>query len=1046
MHTKRLLCVAALAALALAAGLWVPGPQAPAAVQAADPTGPQQQGPYLDSMVFTAVAEPADAVAALQADELDLYAYSVRDKDLFQVVSNDPDLSYTTAFGSYNELTFNPAGPEFNDGRLNPFSNAAIRAEMNRLIDRDYIVQEIMGGLGIPKYTSLNAHYPDYDRYRTTAEAIEAEYAYNFSQAQAAIAAEMEAMGAYLQGGIWHYDGAPVTVIFLIRTEDERRQMGDYAAGQLEAAGFSVDHHYCTVYECSPLWNQSDPAAGLWNIYTGGWITTAISRDDATNFGYFYTPLGSGSPLWQSYHPTPEFQAVADALWTNDFSSMAERDALFEQALWMAMDDAGAAPPEGAGSLRVWLEDRTSFAPQRAEVIAPADLAGGVARAEVFPYEARFDGEEGGSMRIAQPGVLIEPWNAIAGSNWVYDAFPLRATQDYGLISDPATGLYNAQHVESAACVVKEGFVVNKTLDWIDLSFAPVVEVPSGAWADWDAATQTFITAADMPTPTLEANAKCTVTYPADLFDTVTWHDGSPLDAADFVMRMIMAFDVGKEESPIYNESLAPQVEAFLSHFRGVVIESTDPLVITTYDDLTYLDAEWMVIPWWPNHWQGPGSWHALAPAIRAEAAGQLAFSTGKANLLGVPWTDMISGGSLGILEGWMDQSAAEGYIPYLPTLGAYVTGAEADARWAALQAWHGEYGHFWVGTGPFYLAWANRDTPALVLGRFTGGGQPELVIDHESGAPGSYFNVTGTGFPAGRSALVSVNNTLLGSVAVDGTGQLAFTLDTGQAGLGEYLVRAGVDWMPGVPFALSSGQPEWPREGDFPVVVVPSGLIKSSVYLPIALRSFSPGLLYSDNFSDPESGWWTLDDSWATFRYVDGEYEMKFYSGGSGASSWAPTAPLPGGFSIEADVRMMSLTYARYGLMMYTSGDTAYYYVVDPLSPYYQVQFWDGDEWQELAYGTSGAIHIGTGTNHLKMAWTGSHLLLYANDQYLATVATNAYDDAWQGVFLWSNAYPVAARFDNFAVRDLPGGGLSVEPAPAEARFLRVDVLPPTR
>jgi len=68
-----------------------------------------------------------------------------------------------------------------------------------------------------------------------------------------------------------------------------------------------VDFQYKTRSEASPIWNQSDPNEGLWNWYTGGWITTAISRDDATNFGYFYTNLGSGSPLWQNYKPSDAF-------------------------------------------------------------------------------------------------------------------------------------------------------------------------------------------------------------------------------------------------------------------------------------------------------------------------------------------------------------------------------------------------------------------------------------------------------------------------------------------------------------------------------------------------------------------------------------------------------------------------------------------------------------------------------------------------------------------------------------------------------------------
>jgi len=886
MLTKRVLAVTALAALLIAIGMWAPGPHPPSAVQAAESPRPERQGAWLDSIVLTELNDAAQAVAALQADEIDLYAYSVGSSALWQTVLEDPNLGYTESFGSYNELTFNPAGPEFSDGRLNPFSNAAIRAAMNRLVDRDYMIQSISGGLGAPKYTSLNSAFPDYARYLDTVQAIEAAYAYDLAQAEAEIGAEMVAMGAYLQGGTWHHDGSPVTVIFVIRVEDVRRAYGDYVSDQLEEVGFTVDRQYKTRSQASPIWNQSDPWEGQWHIYTGGWITTAVSRDDATNFGYFYTPLGSGSPLWQNYDPTPEFLDVAERLWTNDFSSMAERDALFEQALPMAMDDAGDAPPEGAGSVRVWLVDAHSFAPQRADVIVAADLAGGVAGAQMFPYVARFEGVEGGEMRIAQPGLLMAPWNPIAGSNWIYDVFPIRATQDYGVLTDPNTGLYWPQRIESAACVVKEGLPVGKTLDWITLSTAPAIAVPEDAWADWDAASQTFIEAGDMTTPTLEANTKCTVTYPAGLFDTVTWHDGSPLDLSDFIMGMIMAFDVGKPESPIYDEALAPQVDAFLSHFRGVQIESLDPLVITTYDDLVWLDAEWMVNPWWPNYRQGPGAWHNLAPAIRAEANGQLAFSTDKAGQLGVPWTDFLSGDSLGIMEGWMDQSAAEHYIPYVPTMGSYVTQAEADARWTNLQTWYAARDHFWLGTGPFFLQQVSYDPKSLTLAHFdafvdaagrwdafAAAEPPEMIINHSSGAPGSYFNIAGSGFPPGETAIVVVNDTMLGEVAVDGIGGVAFTLGTEQADPGEYHVRVSVNPAAGVAFVLDEAQPVQPREGELPLIEVPDGLIKKYLYLPMVQRNYNPLEVLYDDFNNPafngfyDTGKWQF---WGDGDYFD--------------------------------------------------------------------------------------------------------------------------------------------------------------------------------
>ena len=104
-------------------------------------------------------------------------------------------------------------------------------------------------------------------------------------------------------------------------------------ANQLETIGFTVDREYKTRSEASPIWVQSDPAEGKFHIYTGGWITTAISRDDGSNFSFFYTPRDYPIPLWQAYTPTEEFDAVALKLRNNDFTTMEERKELFGQAL-----------------------------------------------------------------------------------------------------------------------------------------------------------------------------------------------------------------------------------------------------------------------------------------------------------------------------------------------------------------------------------------------------------------------------------------------------------------------------------------------------------------------------------------------------------------------------------------------------------------------------------------------------------------------------------------------------------------------------------------
>jgi len=693
----------------------------------ATPAPSARKGAWVDQIVFTSIDQASAAVTQLQANDIDVYAYTVSDATVFQTVKGDSNLSYTTALGSYDEFTFNPSGPTFKDGRLNPFSDAKIREAMNWLVDRNYMSQEIFGGLAVPKYTTLNSAFPDYVKYIATVRALEVKYAYNPDKAKEVVTAEMGTLGATAgSDGKWQFNGAPVTIIAIIRTEDARRQLGDYFSNQLETLGFTVDRQYKTRSEASPIWNQSDPAEGQWHFYTGGWITTAISRDDATNFGYFYTPLQGGGPLPLAEKNTPEFLDVSTKLWNNAFSSMDERATLFEQALVLAMED----------SSRVWLIDQISFAPQRKNVQVAYDLAGGVAGAQTYPYTIRFAGQEGGTMRVAQPGILVEPWNPVSGTNWVYDSMPETATTDYGVISDPYTGLSLPQRIEKADVVVKTGLPVAKTLDWVTLNFQDSIEVPADAWADWDAKTQTWIKVSDKYTSTVTANSKVTVTYPADLFTTVKFHDGSFITVGDFVMGMIMGFDLAKPDSANYDEAMAPIFDAFMSQFKAVQIESTDPLVISTYRDFIGLDAENMVMTWFPtaNQPAFPGygrasaPWTTLAVGNLADASTdpttELAWSTDKASAKStggatVEWMNFVAGPSLDILKGWLDKAVAENYIPYAPTLGQYITADEATLRWKNLANWYATQGHFWVGAGPFYLSKAFPVEKTMTLIRF---------------------------------------------------------------------------------------------------------------------------------------------------------------------------------------------------------------------------------------------------------------------------------------------------------------------------------------
>src|SRR5690606_33115923 len=90
----------------------------------------------------------------------------------------------------------------------------------------------------------------------------------------------------------------------------------------------------------------------------------------------------------------------------------------------------------------------------------------------------RWEGQVGGSMTIALPNTLVEPWNPIAGSNWVFDSMVQRGTAEAAVVLDPYTGLAYPRRIERAELYIQEGLPVGKTLDWVDLYFVEEIVVP----------------------------------------------------------------------------------------------------------------------------------------------------------------------------------------------------------------------------------------------------------------------------------------------------------------------------------------------------------------------------------------------------------------------------------------------------------------------------------------------------------------------------------------------------------------------------------------
>jgi peptide/nickel transport system substrate-binding protein len=443
-------------------------------------------------------------------------------------------------------------------------------------------------------------------------------------------------------------------------------------------------------------------------MYTAGYGVSGLGslRDESGNIqqSYLNTSIQASEPFISNVSD-PEFQKLGDELAQGKYVEKDSRDAAMAKALELSLED----------SLFIWLIDQQTYAPYRNNVQVTFDLATGPESTNVGPYNLRFIDQEGGTMKVGTNDLFTEPWNSVAGSNWIWDGNVMRSTTmgnsnvtgGGGLMADPYTGLAYPQRIASAELTYAEGLPIHQSLDWLTVKTEPQVQVPGDAWVDWNATEQRFVTADEKFPDGLTANVKSVVVYPNDLFDTVKWHDGSPISVGDFVMSMIEGFDPGKTDSPIYDESLAISIDAGLVSFKGYRITSTNPLTIESYNDFYYPDAELNILPLWPQSpfgLVGENSWPILAVSNLAEAGQELAYSEDKADKLQVEQTNWVGGPSLEILAKYLDQATSESLIPFEPTLGQYITTEEADARYANLKQWYEDHDNFWVGTGPYYL------------------------------------------------------------------------------------------------------------------------------------------------------------------------------------------------------------------------------------------------------------------------------------------------------------------------------------------------------
>jgi hypothetical protein len=194
-------------------------------------------------------------------------------------------------------------------------------------------------------------------------------------------------------------------------------------------------------------------------------------------------------------------------------------------------------------------------------------------------------------------------------------------------------------------------------------------------------------------------------------------------------------------------------------------------------------------------------------------------------------------------------------------------------------------------------------------------------------------------------------------------------------------------------------------------------------IYLPLVVISTgnSCPAYYTDNFSDPTSGWPVDDDSNRRYAYTDGQYQIWVKEPSAGW--WATPGAKATDFTASVSARRTSGALGAYGIRFGISeapGSQFYEFIVEDTK--YSIWRYDDDSgsWTALRDWTASS-HINTGTNwnRLKVVRNGASIAVYVNNQLLATVSDSNFTGLGRiGLVAYSpDNSGLDARFDDFSL-----------------------------
>ena len=635
-------------------------------------------GPAVERVYFKAFHVDI-AAASLERGDMDLYIYSLK-TIMAEKFKDTPGVHMYQAPATSLSLILNPSpAPE---GQLNPLSIKEVRFALNYIIHREFVAHEIFKGMAVPMLTHVGPF--DYDYLNLYPLVREYNISYQPELASRIIEEAMTNTGAVLKDGYWHYNGQRIELKFIIRVEDERREIGDLIRAEMDKLGFFVIPVYHMFAPAIFTVYGTDPQLFQWHLYTEGWGRGAPERYDFASINQMYAPWLGNMPGWQEVgywqYEHPELDELGQRILKGDFKSLEERNQLYLQATELGLNEA----------VRLWIATVINNFPAVTELEGVTEDITAGPKGLWTLREAYVPGKE--ELTVGHLWVWTErtTWNPVGGFTDVYSVDIWKNISDPPLWRHPFTGIpipFRAEYqVESAGPTGK-------------------LDVPSDAFL-WDAAAGRFLPVE----PGTKATSKVTFDY-SNYFQS-HWHHGQSITMADVLYSIYQSFDLAYNEDKAKIEfALATTSKPFLESFRGFRL--VDDTKLEVYLDFWHFEPDYIAGYASPSSLSMP--WEVLAAMeelvfIKRQAA----YSDTTAERFRVPWLSLVTDRDARLVKKTLAEFVERGYLPESPfTIDTQllVRREEAIRRYQAAISWFDKYGLMVISNGPFKLV--RFDPPA---------------------------------------------------------------------------------------------------------------------------------------------------------------------------------------------------------------------------------------------------------------------------------------------------------------------------------------------